>query len=100
MLFLPELGGPVSLLLFSSDSSLVLAGTSNGNLGYLDVRSHDYSTLMRSHTDPVLGFSVDGIRRYLTTASSDGTVRVWNMDSLHQVIQHHLHLFLLLFLAL
>ncbi|TKS89948.1 WD repeat-containing protein 90 [Collichthys lucidus] len=77
--------GPVSLVSVSSDSLQVLAGTSNGNLGFLDVSSRGYNTLMRSHTDTVLGFSVDGIRRHLTTASSDGTVRIWNMDSLHQL---------------
>ncbi|XP_070708545.1 WD repeat-containing protein 90 [Pempheris klunzingeri] len=77
--------GPVSLVSVSSDSLQVLAGTSTGNLGFLDVSSRGYSTLMRSHTDTVLGFSVDGIRRHLTTASSDGTVRIWNMDSLHQL---------------
>ncbi|XP_008401814.1 WD repeat-containing protein 90-like [Poecilia reticulata] len=40
---------------------------------------------MRSHTDDVLGFSLDGIRRHLTTASADGTLRVWSMDSLEQL---------------
>lgn len=89
----PEHEGPVSLVSVSSDSLQVLAGTSTGNLGFLDVSSRGYNTLMRSHTDTVLGFSVDGIRRHLTTASSDGTVRIWNMDSLHQVSQQHLLLF-------
>lgn len=85
--------GPVSLVSVSSDSLHVLAATSTGNLGFLDVSSRGYNTLMRSHTDTVLGFSVDGIRRHLTTASSDGTVRIWNMDSLHQVIQNPTFIF-------
>uniref|UniRef100_A0A7N8XKJ2 WD repeat domain 90 n=1 Tax=Mastacembelus armatus TaxID=205130 RepID=A0A7N8XKJ2_9TELE len=76
--------GPVSLVSVSLDSLQVLAATSTGNLGFLDVRSRGYNTLMRSHTDTVLGFSVDCIR-HLTTASADGTVRIWNMDSLHQL---------------
>uniref|UniRef100_A0AAQ4Q091 WD repeat domain 90 n=1 Tax=Gasterosteus aculeatus aculeatus TaxID=481459 RepID=A0AAQ4Q091_GASAC len=77
--------GPVSLVSVSPDGLQVLAATSTGSLGFLDVSSRGYNTLMRSHTDTVLGFSVDGIRRHLTTASSDGTVRIWNMDSLHQL---------------
>ncbi|XP_030610813.1 WD repeat-containing protein 90 isoform X2 [Archocentrus centrarchus] len=77
--------GPVSMALISFDSLRVLAATSTGNLGFLDVSSRGYNTLMRSHTHTVLGFSVDGIHRHLTTASSDGTVRIWNMDSLHQL---------------
>ncbi|MED6241311.1 hypothetical protein ATANTOWER_008505 [Ataeniobius toweri] len=77
--------GAVSKVMVSFDGLQVLAATSTGNLGFLDVSSRGYNTLMRSHTDTVLGFSVDGIRRHLTTASADGTIRVWNMDSLHQL---------------
>uniref|UniRef100_A0A3Q3VM96 Uncharacterized protein n=1 Tax=Mola mola TaxID=94237 RepID=A0A3Q3VM96_MOLML len=83
--FLEAHEGPVNVVSVSSDSLLVLAGTSTGSLGFLNVSSRGYNTIMRSHTDTVLGFSVDGIRRHLTTASSDGTVRIWNMDSLHQL---------------
>lgn len=83
--YFPEHEGPLSLVSVSSDSLLVLGATSTGNLGFLDVRTRRYSTLMRSHTDTVRSFCVDGIRRHLATASSDGTVRIWNMDSLHQV---------------
>ncbi|XP_077482569.1 WD repeat-containing protein 90 [Stigmatopora argus] len=77
--------GPVSLVSVSSDSMQVLSATSTGNLGFLDVSSRGYNTLMRSHTSTVLGFSVDGIRRHLTTASSDGSIRIWSMDSLYQL---------------
>lgn len=77
--------GPVSLVCISSDGLSVLAATSTGNLGYLDVGSHGYRTLMRSHMDAVLGFSVDGTRRRITTASRDGTVRIWDVDSTQQL---------------
>lgn len=80
--------GPVSMVSVSVDSQKVLAVTSTGNLGFLDVSSRGFNTLMRSHTDTVLGFSVDGIRRHLTTASADGTLRIWNMDSLNQVTKN------------
>lgn len=77
--------GPVSLVCVSSDGSRVLAATSAGNLGYLDVGSRGYRTLMRSHTGSVLGFSVDGVRRRVTTVSRDSTVRVWDMDTMQQL---------------
>uniref|UniRef100_A0A3B4DWF8 WD repeat domain 90 n=1 Tax=Pygocentrus nattereri TaxID=42514 RepID=A0A3B4DWF8_PYGNA len=77
--------GPVCFVTVSSDGLSVLAATSTGNLGYLDVSSRGYRTLMRSHTATVLGFSVDGIRRQITTASRDCTVRVWAMDSTQQL---------------
>lgn len=92
--YFSEHEGPVNVVSVSSDSLLVLAGTSTGSLGFLNVSSRGYNTIMRSHTDTVLGFSVDGIRRHLTTASSDGTVRIWNMDSLHQV--DHIYVFIIL----
>lgn len=81
----------MSEVLVSVDGLQVLAATSAGNFGFLDVSSRGYVTLMRSHTDTVLSFSVDGIRRHLTTASSDGTVRVWSMDSLHQVTRNYVY---------
>ncbi|XP_052451971.1 WD repeat-containing protein 90 isoform X2 [Carassius gibelio] len=77
--------GPVSLVCVSSDGSRVLAATATGNLGYLDVSSRGYRTLMRSHTASVLGFSVDCVRRRITTVSRDSTVRVWDMDTMQQL---------------
>ncbi|KAF7708050.1 hypothetical protein HF521_017107 [Silurus meridionalis] len=71
------------LRLWPPDFSSVLLEA--GNLGYLDVRSRAYRTLMRSHTDSVLGFSVDASRRRVTTASRDGTVRIWDADSSQQM---------------
>ncbi|XP_041938455.1 WD repeat-containing protein 90 isoform X2 [Alosa sapidissima] len=77
--------GPVCHVCISDDCQKVLASTSIGSFGYLDVGSRGYSTLMRSHTQTVLGFSIDGLRRHITTASSDGTVRVWDLDSMQQL---------------
>ncbi|XP_076826631.1 WD repeat-containing protein 90 [Brachyhypopomus gauderio] len=77
--------GPVSLVRVSSDGLSVLAATNTGNLGYLDVSSREYRTLMRSHMARVLGFSVDGVQRQITTASNDCTIRVWAMDSTQQL---------------
>ena len=86
---LTEHEGPVCHVCISDDGLKVLASTSTGSVGYLDVASRGYSTVMRSHTHTVLGFSIDGIRRRITTASRDGTVRVWDMDSMQQVSEEH-----------
>ncbi|XP_023663948.2 WD repeat-containing protein 90 isoform X2 [Paramormyrops kingsleyae] len=80
-----EHDGPVSLVSVSTDGLRVLAATSTGSLGFLDVSSRSYRTLMRSHTDAVLAFSVDGVRRHVVTASCDSTVRVWDLASLQQL---------------
>ena len=65
-------------------SACVLQGTENGTIGCLDVGSHEYSTLLRSHTKAVHGVAVDAKRREITSVSDDGTIRVWNMDTTEQ----------------
>lgn len=69
----------------SPDGHKVLSTTSTGNLGYLDILARDYNTLMRSHKDSVLGFSVEGKWKQIATVSKDNTIRVWDLFSRQQV---------------
>ncbi|KAG2456181.1 MIRO2 GTPase, partial [Polypterus senegalus] len=77
--------GPVNFVSIGSEGLSILAATSTGNLGYLDVSSRKYTTLMRSHVDTILAFSIDGIRRHIATVSLDNTIRVWDLDSMQQL---------------
>ncbi|XP_072416196.1 WD repeat-containing protein 90 isoform X2 [Chiloscyllium punctatum] len=77
--------GGVSFVSIDPNGLKVLAATTTGNLGYLDIPSRGYTTLMRSHTNKILAFSVDGIRRHLVTVSEDCTIRVWDLDSMQQM---------------
>ncbi|XP_078415215.1 WD repeat-containing protein 90 [Cetorhinus maximus] len=77
--------GGVSFVNIDPNGLKVLAATTTGNLGYLDIPSRGYTTLMRSHTNRILAFSVDGIRRHLVTASEDCTIRLWDLDSMQQL---------------
>ncbi|KAM6407489.1 WD repeat-containing protein 90 [Rhynochetos jubatus] len=76
---------PVSSVSISLDSRKVLCTTTTGNLGYLDIQSRDYNTLMRSHEDSVLAFSVEGIWKRMATVSQDNTIRVWDLVSMQQL---------------
>ncbi|XP_064886977.1 WD repeat-containing protein 90 isoform X1 [Columba livia] len=76
---------PVSSVCISRDSRKVLCTTTAGNLGYLDIQSQDYNTLMRSHEDSVLAFSVEGIWNQMATVSQDSTIRVWDLTSMQQL---------------
>ncbi|XP_071427702.1 WD repeat-containing protein 90 [Pithys albifrons albifrons] len=76
---------PVSSVSISPDSHKVLCTTASGNLGYVDIQSRDYNTLMRSHKGAVLGFSVGGIRKQIATVSQDNTIRVWDLVSMQQL---------------
>ncbi|KGL85799.1 WD repeat-containing protein 90, partial [Charadrius vociferus] len=76
---------PVSSVCISPDSRRVLCTTAAGNLGYLDIQSRDYNTLMRSHEDSVLAFSVEGIWKQMATVSQDNTIRVWDLGCMQQL---------------
>ncbi|XP_064594375.1 WD repeat-containing protein 90-like isoform X2 [Liolophura sinensis] len=77
--------GPVTAVDISADGTKVLAGTSSGNLGVLDVCSRDYTTIMRSHTKKITSLSVDPYRKHIVTVAEDHTIRVWDSDSLQQL---------------
>uniref|UniRef100_F7DUM3 WD repeat-containing protein 90 n=1 Tax=Ornithorhynchus anatinus TaxID=9258 RepID=F7DUM3_ORNAN len=77
--------GPVSWAGISPDGLRVLSATSTGNLGFLDVPSRHYSTLMRSHVNSIVAFASEGQRRQLATASRDHTVRIWDLDARQQL---------------
>ncbi|KAM6299212.1 WD repeat-containing protein 90 [Aegotheles albertisi] len=76
---------PVSSVCISPDGRKVLCTTTAGHLGYLDIQSRDYNTLMRSHEDSVLAFSVEGTRQQMATVSQDSTIRVWDLVSMQQL---------------
>lgn len=82
---LTEHEGPVTVVGITVDGLNMLAGTSTGNLGYLDVSTRNYTTVMRSHTGRVLCMSLDPVRRQMATVSEDHTIRLWDLDSLQQV---------------
>ncbi|KAK7112108.1 WD repeat-containing protein 90-like isoform X2 [Littorina saxatilis] len=77
--------GAVTAVSLSSDGMKILAGTSAGNLGVLDVATRDYTTIMRSHTKRILSIALDPCRKHIATVSSDQTIRVWDAETLQQL---------------
>ncbi|XP_069726130.1 WD repeat-containing protein 90 [Phaenicophaeus curvirostris] len=76
---------PVSCVCISPDSRKVLCTTAASSLGYLDIQSRNYNTLMRSHEGSVLAFSIEGVWKQLATVSQDNTIRVWDLVSKQQL---------------
>ncbi|POI33813.1 hypothetical protein CIB84_002434, partial [Bambusicola thoracicus] len=76
---------PVSSVCISPDGHKVLCTTTARSLGYLDIQSRGYSTLMRSHEDSILAFSVEGVWKQMATVSRDNSIRVWDMVSMQQL---------------
>ena len=73
-----EHDAPVTAIGMSPDQLRVCVGTEKGAVGVLDIPSHGYQTLIRSHTDDVVCVAADPLRAEFTTVSADGTIRVWN----------------------
>uniref|UniRef100_A0A8D2JFH7 WD repeat-containing protein 90 n=1 Tax=Varanus komodoensis TaxID=61221 RepID=A0A8D2JFH7_VARKO len=78
---------PVSSVRISPDNLKVLCTTATGNVGCLDIQSRDYCTIMRSHMDSVLAFSVERSQKQLATVSQDNTIRIWNLESMQQLYE-------------
>jgi len=55
-------------------------------VGILDVSTRNYTTVMRSHVGRILSASVDLQRRHIATVSNDCTIRIWDFDTLQQVL--------------
>ncbi|XP_062999035.1 WD repeat-containing protein 90 [Elgaria multicarinata webbii] len=82
-----EHDNPVCSVQISPDNLKVLCTTTTGNVGCLDIQSRDYCTIMRSHMDCVLAFSVAGSQKQLVTVSQDNTIRIWNLESMQQLYE-------------
>lgn len=50
---------PVTAIGLSPDGLTIAVGTENGAIGCLDVPTHQYRTLLRSHTDTINAVAVD-----------------------------------------
>ncbi|XP_074053166.1 WD repeat-containing protein 90 isoform X2 [Macrotis lagotis] len=77
--------GAVCSVSISPDGLRVLSTTSTGNLGFLDIQSRRYNTLVRSHADLILAFAVEGHLKQLATVSQDNTIRIWDLVTMQQL---------------
>ena len=73
----------VSALSVSGDCLRIAIGTNNGTVGVMDVATHGYRTVVRSHESIVLALAMDPHNREFTTTASDGTIRIWDLDRQH-----------------
>lgn len=79
--------GAVTSLAISEDATTVVCGTSNGGLGLLDLTSHSYKTLLRSHTDEILALRLQAATGLLFSLSKDLTIRVWDKEKREQTYE-------------
>eukprot|EP00741_Cyanophora_paradoxa_P024145 tig00021742_g23319.t1 len=81
--------GPVTSVSASPDCLRIAVGCENGALGILDVPTHEYRTVLRSHVDSIHDIAVDPnpTRNEFATVSADGTIRVWSADAGEQLYE-------------
>ena len=63
----------------SSDGLAIAIGTEMGAVGMLSVGDHTHHNVLRSHSNKVTGLAIDPHDTMISTASADGTVRIWSL---------------------
>ena len=74
-----DLGAPADVLQFSPDDTKLAVGTAGRRAVLYDLATGRIQTLV--HGGPVRDLAFAGAGRYLITASSDLSVRIWDVDS-------------------
>lgn len=69
-------GSPVTAIVWAHDGSAVFYGNTNGSIGSRDMVSGEHRDL--TQTQPIVGLALDSERHALASASTDGTIRIWN----------------------
>lgn len=77
----------VTSLGINGDGLRVYIGTENGTIGGIDIPTHQYTTLMRSHNGAVNAVALDPIRPEMCSVASDGTIRIWALQSYQQLYE-------------
>ena len=73
----------------SQDGLKLAVGTSNGTVGILDIATHAYKNLLRSHADTIFACAIDPSpeRFDFATVAGDRTIRVWSLETLEQLYE-------------
>ena len=64
----------------ASDGINVACGTATGGLGVLDLSTHNYRTVLRSHTDILTQIIYHPYSNSIITLSNDLTIRLWDPE--------------------
>lgn len=79
--------GCVSAVDISPDGLKVACGTLNGSIGILDKSNQGYKTLLRSHTDEIIGLDFHTHKMIIITVSKDKTIRLWDIENFDEVYE-------------
>eukprot|EP00930_Biecheleria_cincta_P048383 TRINITY_DN33708_c0_g1_i1.p1 TRINITY_DN33708_c0_g1~~TRINITY_DN33708_c0_g1_i1.p1 ORF type:complete len:1428 (+),score=197.79 TRINITY_DN33708_c0_g1_i1:369-4286(+) len=71
----------------TADGMQVLCSTYDGSIGVLDMKSHAYQNLLRSHGAMVVDAAVSEFFSELATVCCDGMLKVWALPSMSQTYE-------------
>lgn len=72
---------PVTGLDLAPDGLQVLCSTMDGSVGLLELKSHDYQSLLHGHTAEIREAAVSSKLGELATIAQDGTIKVWKLET-------------------
>lgn len=75
------LTSPVHVLAFTPDEDWLVAGTSDGLIGWFDVETGALVRTHEAHVGPVSAISFAAFQAVMLTSGLDGAVRVWSFDA-------------------
>lgn len=81
--------GPIRAMEFSPDDQLLATGGTDGLVNVLDVSSPfqpEVKFQFKGHTDSVTSLRFDANGRRIVSATDNGTIRVWDLDSRRKFI--------------
>ncbi|XXQ37026.1 CFA20 domain-containing protein [Plasmodiophora brassicae] len=78
---------PITSVSVSEDGLRAIAGCSSGSAGTLDITDSSYRVYLRSHSGAISDVCVSPRLDEFATASSDGTVRIWDIASHQQLYE-------------
>ena len=73
---------------FSADGRSIACGTLHGSLGVLDKSNQRYQSLLRSHTDSLIGMDFHIPKRLVITVSKDKSIRLWDLNKFDAVFEY------------
>ena len=65
----------------------LLTGSLNGSIGVIALEDQKFKTLIRSHTDDILGLEYNSSLKKIVTISKDSTIRLWGIKGRSGLIE-------------
>jgi WD40 repeat protein len=84
------LDGEITAMSLDAALGMGVAATTAGTIWYVNLQEESKIRLVNSHTNQITDLAFSEDEAYLTSTSTDGTVRIWSVAGREQVMQFKL----------